>query len=618
MRYAIGLFFLLAASFPTTLAAAETGFHEYALSRKGDLRLSTYMTAHSVASIPADDPDASRCAAVLRKNGISKVCLEVYRGGFVVEKQTLIKVRDCLREQGFEVVGGIATVPGGDFGVHQEGPLGWFNWQNPKTREDITRVVRMAAEVFDEFIVDDFLCTGDVSAESKAAKGDRSWSDYRRELLVGLSTEVFIDPAKEVNPDIVMVIKYPQWYDRFHEFGYDVARQPALFDRVWVGTETRGSRTRRFGYVQPYEGFVNYRWIAALSLGKIGGAWFDHGDCDAHDLLDQAYQTVLAGAPEIILFNYADLAAGHGGHDLLRANFPRLADLAAAVREHPVVGVSAYKPPNSDAGGDLYIMDFLGMLGVPLVPAAEFDADAKAIFLPTQAAADREILAKVRRAVENGATIVMTTGFLHGAQGGEELARMAGIEWPFEKTPMRAAHVRDDGQPVKVTPELDLESLLKPSAAEVVLGALVDGRDVPFLTRRCAGRATLFVLNTHTYSQADFDAVGEVLLAPRALGILEIPRNWANTLRTAFTDTLGIRLDAPPRVTLQPLHDAGLVLGNHNLQEVEVELTSQRPLPEARDGFGESPVETANGALRIRLKGRGMAWIDGKETPLSR
>jgi hypothetical protein len=249
----------------------------------------------------------------------------------------------------------------------------------------------MAAGVFDTFIVDDFLCTGDISDESKAAKGDRSWGQYRRELLTKLASSVFIEPAKEVNPDITMIVKYPQWYDRFHLFGYDTKTLPELFDMVWVGTETRGRNTQRFGFVQPYEGFVNYRWLAGIAGDKIGGAWFDHGDCAEHDFIDQAYTSVLAGATELVFFNFSNVMAGHPDHEKVVAQFDRLADLAAFVREHPVTGVAAYKPPNSDPAGDMFIMDFLGMLGIPLVPVHKFPTDAPVIFLPAQAAADPDL-----------------------------------------------------------------------------------------------------------------------------------------------------------------------------------------------------------------------------------
>ena len=42
-----------------------------------------------------------------------------------------------------------------------------------------------------------------------------------------------------VNPKVRIIVKYPCWYDDFHERGYDVIRETADFDRIWVDTETR-------------------------------------------------------------------------------------------------------------------------------------------------------------------------------------------------------------------------------------------------------------------------------------------------------------------------------------------------------------------------------------------
>jgi hypothetical protein len=192
-----------------------------AIGRVNDLRLASYATSRQVEQLATDPAVRTKALRTIRRMGFTKLYLEVYRGGHIVSAEHLIFTRDWLKELNIEVVGGIATVPGGDFGVRQKGPLGWFNWQNEKTQQDLEKVIRMAAGIFDSFIVDDFLCTGDVSDESKAAKGDRSWGEYRRELLTELAQSVFIGPAKQVNPNITMIVKYPQWYDRFHLFGYD-------------------------------------------------------------------------------------------------------------------------------------------------------------------------------------------------------------------------------------------------------------------------------------------------------------------------------------------------------------------------------------------------------------
>jgi len=478
--------------------------------------------------------------------GITKLYVEVYRGGHTVSPEHLVFVRDWLQANGIEVIGGIATVPGGDVGVRQEGPLDWFNWQNVKTQREIEAIVRRTAPLFDTFIIDDFLCTGDVSAESKQAKGDRSWGDYRRELMTQVARSVFIEPARGANPDITMIVKYPQWYDRFHLFGYDTETLPRLFDRVWVGTETRGRNTQRFGFVQPYEGFVNYRWLAGIAGEKIGAAWFDHGDCAQHDFLDQAYTSILAGARELVFFNLGDVIQGHPDHEKLVGQFDRLADLADFIRTHPVVGVPAYKPPNSDPAGDMYLMDFLGMLGIPLVPVHEFPESAPVILLPAQAAADRDLLDRVKVALNNGANVIVTTSLLLVLPQGGELARMLGVDPNLESSPVRAVCA---GQSV------DLESPIEASRPDDIACSAA-GTSLLLLRTVGASRGRLSLLNTHTYSQADFEAVAEVLLCPRRLGLLALNGPPLDGLRAAFRGAGGPSLAGPSCVTLHPFSES--------------------------------------------------------------
>ena len=57
--------------------------------------------------------------------------------------------------------------------------------------------------------------------------------------MVQLSRIRILRAAKRVNPKATLIIKYPQWYDEFHNRGYEVVRETEDFDRTWVGTETR-------------------------------------------------------------------------------------------------------------------------------------------------------------------------------------------------------------------------------------------------------------------------------------------------------------------------------------------------------------------------------------------
>lgn len=591
------------------LLPAYAGMPEIARSRMEDLRLSTYMTARDVQSLAHDEAARGRALAVLASLGISKVYLEVYRGGVVLSEAELIGARDCLQQAGYAVTGGIATVPGGDFGVAADAGLGWFNFQAEKTRRDLEAVVRRAARVFDEFIVDDFLCTGDLSAESAAAKGARSWGDYRRDLMVAVSASTLLRPAREENPDITMIVKFPQWYDRFHLFGYDPERLPQQYDRVFVGTETRGALTQRFGFVQPYEGFVNYRWLAAQSRGKIGGAWFDHGDCDGDDFIDQAYQSVLAGAQELVLFSYAQLEEGHPGHDRLRAEFTGLADLAHAVHRQPVTGVPCYKPVNSDPGGDLYLLDMLGMLGLPIVPVAALPDCAGPIFLPTQAAQDGNLLQLLEDRILAKRPMILTAGLL-ATLNSPAINQAAGLKGAVERHPEKAMNIfLDANTTAAVEHGLYLEDAgLRVDGAEVLLSAKLGRHKVPFLTRHVFEGSAIYVLNSHTYAQEDFDAVGEVLLAPQPLGLLALPEPWLRELRLAFDPATPLR-EAPARVTCQPLGEEGWYIQNYAAIPALVSLQILTPGMTVYDGHTGARIGATPGTFQQTLPARGRWWV---------
>jgi hypothetical protein len=580
-------------------------FWNFSQARKSDLQLSVYITAQTVQQVFSTKAGRREAVSVLRCNGISKVYVEVYRPELVVATDLLESTVSFLKKNGFEVVGGIATLPGGDVGVPQQGPLTWFNWQNPKTQTDLKKIVEDTAPLFDTFILDDFFCTADTSQESKTAKGDRSWSEYRQSMLTEIAQTVFINPAKAKNPDIKMIIKFPQWYDRFHEFGYDLATEPALFDGVWVGTETRGQYTQRFGFVQPYEGFINYRWISTLAGDKIGAAWFDHGDCNETDFIEQAYQSVLAGAKELVIFNFDSFLNGHPGHHLLRLDFEKLADLAASVSKNPVQGPVAYKPANSDAGADLYIMDYIGMFGISLVPDSKYPENAAVIFLPTQAAADTLIVEKVVKSINEGKIVVMTAGFLSKVKFGEKLAQLAGISYPLEPNQISTQIVLNEDKTDSLKFPLQTDYNLIPVDGRILLQTA--GKNIPFLVQNQS--KNIAVINTHTFSQADFDAVGEVLLCPRQLGLLEVPKNWANTIREMFHIENEPVINAPTRVTFQQLTDGSFVLHNYNQNKIKVEI--QLPAESKwMDRFTGKPLETSGKLMNIEMTPRSVIWCE--------
>lgn len=303
------------------------------------LRMSVYCTAGDLQQHLATEESRQKVLRVLLPLKISRLFLEGRRGDQHAPTNLLHEVRRFFNGHGIDCSGGIATVPGASFGTRQNSTLGWLNWESAKTQAEVARFFAENAPLFEELIVDDFYCTADTTAESERSRGARSWGEYRRDLLVSLIQPMMIDSTRKARQETRLILKFPQWYDRFHLFGYDPARMIPQFDQIWVGTEVRDPKTRRMGFVPPTEGYMNFRWLASQAPGKVHGAWFDHIECTAQNFVDQACQSVLAGAVELTLFHLGDLVAQHPGDELLARRLPELFKLADRVRHETRRGI---------------------------------------------------------------------------------------------------------------------------------------------------------------------------------------------------------------------------------------------------------------------------------------
>jgi hypothetical protein len=512
------------------------------------LQLSVYCTAGDVNHYMGTAEGREQVLRVLQPLKVARLFLEGRRGDEYVHARQLSELREWFSARGILTSGGIATVPGGNFGQRQQGGLDWLNWESQKTQTGVAAFFTEDAPVFPELIVDDFYCTGDTSPEAAQARGTRTWGEYRRDLLVSLIDPLIVNPTRAAHRQTHLILKFPQWYDRFQLYGYDPLRMPGHFDQIWVGTEVRDPETRRMGYVQPTQGYMNFRWLASQAGSKVRGAWFDHIECSAQNFLDQAYLSVLAGARELTLFSLNDLMSGHPGDALLAAKWPELCVLAERVQRRPTRGIAYYKPAGSDGSENLYLADNLGMIGLPLLPVARYPADATVAFLPGQAAADPKLCDSMRRHLQRGATLVLTPALVRAL--GPEGARLAGVETGPASEAALAKTIAVVRESVDLTTPLELDAALKAGDCHVQMSAGVGERQVPFLTSRAVERGRILVLNVRTFSDSDFGKGGEYLLAPRKLGLPRIPQLAADTIRSELLRPLHVELRGPAGVAV--------------------------------------------------------------------
>jgi len=153
------------------------------------------------------------------------------------------------------------------------------------------------------------------------------------------------------------------------------------------------------------------RWLGSIGGEKTGGGWFDPYGTSPPTYVEQARQTVLADAKEALLFCYGSLLkdTGPANVEKLRTEIPALFDLAEVVRGKSIKGVLAPKPPNSEPHNEQYIFDFVGMLGLPLVPGADIEM-AESVFLSVHALKDPELVAKMKKMMDAEVPMLITNG----------------------------------------------------------------------------------------------------------------------------------------------------------------------------------------------------------------
>lgn len=448
------------------IAAPESSLWNLARSQAKTHRFSTLFTAQDVRGSLSRDEGLAAAIDWCQRTAVTQVYVECFRDGYRAERAALTNAMARFRAAGIGVSGCVTPTRVG------KSSTGWKDtiscYTDPATQDKVRAIFEYAASLTDETMIDDFWFTDCTCAECEAARQARTvtigrktypvsgdtWEDYRCELMVRLSRDHVLAAAKQVNPRARLIIKYPQWYDRFHERGYEVIRQTRDFDRTWVGTETRDYHDRRWGGTVQYEAYFIMRWLGGIGGKKCGGGWYDPYGTTESTYLEQARQTVLGGARESLLFCYGSLQRETGPKNIeaLRANIPELFAAAREVSRRKIVGIAAYKPANSHAEKEARVFDFVGMLGVPLAPCHEFPAQAPAAFFSVHALKDPDLAPRLAKFVHSGKPVLLTDGLA------QRLTNTIDLAAPN----VRVLPVKGDPKSLLDLPQAELDALRTP------------------------------------------------------------------------------------------------------------------------------------------------------------
>ena len=545
-------------------------------------KVSIYVRAYEVDKMKDIHWLDSTWNVISQQLEVDKIYLETHRDLLVVEDATLEQAKKFFHDRGIETAGGIT------YTINEANSFETFCYSNPEHRKMVQKIAEHTAKHFDEFILDDFFFTSCKSDIEIKAKGAQSWTDYRLKLMTEAGRDLVLKPAKKVNPQVKVIIKYPNWYDHFQGLGFNLEEGPQLFDGVWTGTETRDPAGNQ--HLQNYLSYNIIRYFDNLRPGYNGGGWVDVGGLNMgmDRYAEQLHLTMLAKAPEIILFayhqlldvklspkyrtpwqgmgtsfNYDEVTAPIRLEDGSLVEPTTMARIAGVVLKqtdkliHKLgnpVGIKSYKPFH--AAGDDLLQYFVGMIGLPMDMRPVFPEDQQVVLLTAQAAQDTEIMAKIKRQLQSGRDVVVTSSLLKAIP--EKLTEVAELRCTDLK-----ALVNDFGRYGQSGRDLlipQVQYYTNDAWEMVSAGRPLTGgvSGYPILLRAPYATGNLYVLTI-----------------PDDMGNLyDFPANALNEIRRIMSKDIGVCLEAPSKVGLFVYDNKTLVVENFNDEPVEVRIVT--------------------------------------------
>jgi hypothetical protein len=475
-------------------------------------------------------------AAISKHVKVDKIYLETHRDRIVVDQETLDKAKGFFEGKGLKVAGGITAT------INESNQFETYCYSNPEHRRKLQEVVEFTAKNFNEITLDDFFFTSCKCDLCIRAKGKRSWTQFRLEQMDEAGRSLVMKPARAVNPKVKVTIKYPNWYDHFQNLGFNLETQPKYFDKIYTGTETRDPVYSN-QHLQPYHGYSIFRYFENVKPGGNAGGWVDSGGLRNLDrYAEQLWLTLFAKAPEITLFDIRQLYQPVRRDDGSMAPESELARLAGYVFQQvdgfvgklgKPIGVKTYKPYHSS--GEDFLASYLGMIGIPMDIVPDFPAEATTVLLTEAAKYDPAIVDRIRRQLQDGKNVVITSGLLKALQG-KGIEDIVELEYTGRTVSTREFF----GRGLSARSETDI---LIPE----IRYATNDSWEVVSALTSPARTTATPILHSAKYSKG----VLYVLTIPQAQGDLySLPADVLTAIRNVVCRDLYVRLEAPSQVSL--------------------------------------------------------------------
>lgn len=583
--FVLGVMILMAS---TSLSSAN-GYENF--------KVAIYCRAQEVNQMGDLNWIETRWEELSKQAKIDKVYLETHRDVVMVDEETMNKAKKFFADKGIEVAGGIT------YTVMESNRFQTFCYTRPESRKRVKEIAEYTAKFFDEVILDDFFFTNCKCESCIKAKGDKSWSQFRIELMKEAGENLVVKPAKAVNPKVKMVIKYPNWYEHFQGCGFNLEAQPKIFDGIYTGTETRDP-VYTDQHLQQYESYLIFRYFENIKPGGNGGGWVDTGAMRYMDrYAEQLWLTMFAKAPEITLFDFRQMASpmrselrgawqgektSFDFNDMMKpikqsdgttvtpSTMVRAAGYSLEIIDPFIgklgnpVGVKSYKPYHST--GEDFLHNYIGMCGVPMDLLPEFPAEANIIFLTESAKFDKDIVKKIKGQLMEGKTVMITSGLLKALQGKgiEDIVEVECTDnkavtnqfWSRRSFWGRQGSVYESKLPI-IIPEI--KYLTNDSWEEI--SCLASGIGYPILHSADYGKSRLYILTIP-------DNFGD---------LYNYPAEVLNQIRETLTREMFVRVEGPAQVALFVYDNDTFIVESFLDKATDVRIVADKRISKLRD-----------------------------------
>jgi len=565
-----------------------------------NFEVSVYARAYEVRDMADQKKLEDSWKLISQQVKIDKIYLETHRDQIIVPEKTLESAIRFFKSKGLKIAGGIT------FTINESNNFETFCFSNPEHRKKAKEIAEYTAKYFDEFILDDFFFTSCKCDLCIKAKGDMSWTDYRLKLMTEAARELIIDPAKAVNPNVKIVIKYPNWYEHFQGLGFNLETEPTMFDGIYTGTETRDA-VNSDQHLQPYESYLIIRYFNSIAPGRNGGGWVDpFGSPYLDRYAEQFWLTLFAKAPEITMFDYRSLQTpiqkesreawqGTGtsfdfdammqpvrlkdGKTVQPTTIARAAgmtfeevDRFLGLLGNPV-GIKSYRPFH--ATGEDFLQNYLGMIGIPMELSSEFPVDENMILLTESAKFDPEIVQKIKNRLQSGKNVMITSGLLKSLQD-KGIADIVELKCTDRKA------LVTDFKTGRGSLSKSMQEILIPQITYLTndsweeISAIKGATGWPIVHRAQYSKANLYVLT----------------IPDNFSDLYQYPPDVLNHIRSIVSSDLNVKIEGPSQVSLFCYDNGTFIVQSFLPDPVTVKILIKDPSVKITDLLSDETIKT--------------------------